>query len=173
MTNKQNTRLITLTQGKYAVVDEDDYEKLSKHKWFATKDKKTFYARRMMVGAQGRRMVMMHRVILNYYGKMQIDHINGNGLDNRKENIRICTPSQNQRNRNKSANKTSIYKGVSRTKYGTWHAYFRYNGKQINLGAYNKEEDAAQKHNTIAILLWGKYAKLNAIEAARAAGKGK
>ena len=109
---------ITLTQGKETIVDDDDYEILMEHKWYAHKSsrkKDKFYAERMApVDSNGKQKIIhIHRVIINAPKGMQVDHINGNPLDNRRENLRICTNQQNGMNRGKPKDNTSGYKGVT------------------------------------------------------------
>jgi hypothetical protein len=77
--------------GKFVIVDDDDYEELNKYKWSMMRSRKTDYARRL-------KNVLMHRLISGASDGFVVDHINGNGLDNRKENLRVCTVSQNSKN---------------------------------------------------------------------------
>ena len=108
-------RRIRLSQGKYAIVDPDDYPRLSKYKWHAAKHTRCFYAMRTQWSGKLRRTVtiMMHREIMHAPEGMVIDHINHNGLDNRKANLRICTPADNARNaRYPKINTSSKYRGV-------------------------------------------------------------
>lgn len=99
-------KLIELTQGQKAIVDDDDYGRLSKSKWYAEKKYNNFYARR------GLDDVLMHRIILKLTdSKLKVDHINHNGLDNRKENLRVCTQRQNMCNKKKEKDNKSGYKG--------------------------------------------------------------
>lgn len=99
---------IKLTQGKYALVDDDDYEEASKHKWSFSHG----YAKRSGPRPQSLK-IYMHRVIMEAKTGQMVDHINGNGLDNRKSNLRFCNKSTNGMNRGKNKNNTSGYKGVS------------------------------------------------------------
>jgi hypothetical protein len=87
----EGAKLIPLTQGKFAIVDAEDYERLSKYKWHVDKGDSTYYAARGIVGKNFR----MHREILNAPEGLVVDHRNHNGLDNRKKNLRLCTRSQN------------------------------------------------------------------------------
>jgi hypothetical protein len=109
-------RKIPLTQGQYAIVDPEDYERLAKYKWFAKRCDGRFYAVRWAKNKN----VKMHQVILGSEEGKVIDHINGNGLDNRKANVRFATSEQNSWNQRKQRSKSSSkYKGVSRSKKGT------------------------------------------------------
>ncbi len=103
--------LIPLTQGKFAIVDAEDYDWLIRYKWHACKCKNTYYASRV----RGGKTIKMHREIMRAPKGLVCDHINHNGLDNRKRNLRLCTNAQNCYNQRASATGTSKYKGVS------WH----------------------------------------------------
>ena len=115
--SKKAMKKITLTQGKEAIVDDDDYEMLMEYKWCAQKRiTGIFYvARSTPKDSSGKQkiLLLMHREITNAPKGMEVDHINGNPLDNRKENLRICTNQQNAMNRGKRSDNTSGYKGVS------------------------------------------------------------
>ena len=100
-------------RGKEAIVDDDDYEMLMEHKWHAHKqlNNKFYVERKSPIDSNGKRKIIrMHRVITNAPKGMQVDHINGNTLDNRKENLRICTNQQNGMNRERTKNNKSGYK---------------------------------------------------------------
>lgn len=156
---------IKLTQGKYAIVDDRDYEELNKFSWHYAGG----YARRNKRLSNGkRRIVFMHRELMNTPSGYETDHINGNRLDNRRSNLRVVTKSQNQRNA--IARKgTSKYKGVSfhktkRHKTGYWIARIQVDGKVNRLGYFKSEVDAAKAYNEAAIKHYGIYAKLNEVE---------
>ena len=124
-------RYIQLTRNKVAIVDDDDYESLSQNKWYCSK---TGYAVRT------NRSIRMHRVVMNAPEGLEIDHINGNRLDNRKSNLRICDHRQNTRNR-------TTAKGYSFLKdRNQWQARVQRNGKNIFLGNYNEESDARKAY---------------------------
>jgi hypothetical protein len=130
---------IVLTQGKVAIIDDEDFGRLSDNKWHAAKNRNIWYARTSISG----RIVPMHRLILNYSGEYPIDHINGDGLDNRKSNIRICSHSENQRNRHVFRNKSSSYRGVYlQKKCGNWIAMITVMGTRKYLGSFDSEEAA-------------------------------
>lgn len=136
---------IKLTQNKYALVDNKDYVDLSKHKWQAEKSGKTFYAVRTIRTPKGRTCLQMHRYIINAPKGMLTDHIDGNGLNNQKKNLRLATASDNARNRGKQKNNTSGFKGVSYCKRdNVWRAQIRVFYKDIILGAF-KEKELAYK----------------------------
>jgi len=158
-------RRIPLTQGKYAIVDPEDYERLSKHKWYVQRTKQMFYALRRAKGherAKGQ-VVWMHRYILPTPEGMCTDHINNNGLDNRKTNLRLATPAQNARNRRKMAVKTSSkYKGVSyHAGQRKWCAAIRVNGQYKYFGLFQNEIDAAKAYDHAAKKYHKEFAVLN------------
>ena len=156
-------RKIPLTQGKFAVVDNEDFKWLNKHKWCAHKRGNTWYAERGKQINGKVKMLLMHREILKPKNKEQIDHINGNGLDNRKNNLRFCTVSQNKMNTNCQYG-TSKYKGVYWDKNKKkWRACMGLNNKKIFLGTFQIEKDAAKAYNTAAKANYGEFAKLNII----------
>lgn len=158
-------RRIPLTRGKFAIVDPEDYYRLSKYKWIAFKGRKTFYATRRTRNAETRcsTMTWMHRVILNAPEGFLVDHINHNGLDNRKANLRLVTPTQNMWNRKKTNKKTSSkYKGVSYNKdHKKWNSVIVTNGKYRNLGYFTSEFEAAKTYDRAARKYFGKLALTN------------
>lgn len=158
---------IHLTQGFKALVDDEDYEFLIQYKWSVRRDqyKKggfvTHYARR---GVDGERM---HRVLLVIAGtKLQGDHIDGDGLNNQRHNLRPVTISQNQMNsRKRTCASSSVYKGVYLDKLNNkWGAGIVQKGTRINLGRFVDEKEAALAYNTAAREYFGEYACLNVIE---------
>jgi len=132
------SKLIPLTQGKYAIVDDSDYEELSKYKWYLDK----FYAKRnIRVGCGKQKAVKMHRLINNTPSGFETDHINGDKLDNRKCNLRTATTAQNRCNRGKQIDNKSGYKGVVFvSKYNNWQASIKINGKRKHLGTFRTPE---------------------------------
>lgn len=151
-------KTIPLTRGKIALVDDLDFEELSKYKWHAVWDGYNWYA------AHGHKCIKMHRVILGLKsgdGKLT-DHKNSNSLDNRRCNLRFCTNAENLRNSNKYKGNTSGFKGVS------WHKLIRkwlsrlcYNYKIIHLGYFDSKIEAAYAYDRAAIKYFGEFAKLN------------
>ena len=157
-------RRIPLTQGKYAIVDPDDYERLNKHKWHAVKQVNTFYAsRRINLGKNNGKNVMMHREIIDPPDHLVVDHINHTGLDNRKANLRPATRRQNSYNRiHFRKSRSSKYTGVSFKKQKKkWVAQIGFNGKVIHLGSFKKEIDAAKAYDKAAKKYHGEFASLN------------
>ena len=158
-------KVIPLTQGKFALVDDADFERLSKHKWCATKGGHTFYAQRAIRLPDGKwTTIMMHREILDlgYGDPRESDHIKHNGLDNRRDNLRICTSSQNQQNRNIQKHFSSAYKGVSWSKYHKkWHVKVKINKKSIHIGYFVSEIKAAKAYDARALQIFGEFALPN------------
>ena len=148
--------LIPLTQGKYAIVDTEDYAFLMRWKWHASQGTSTWYAERMEKGTK----LKMHRAIMNVPKGMDIDHRNHYGLDNRRQNIRVCTRTQNQQNQRPTVGCTSKYKGVSRES-GKWRSRICIHNRNISLGAYESEIAAARVYAEKAKELFGEFACLN------------
>jgi hypothetical protein len=160
-------RHIPLSRGQYAIVDVEDFEELSKYKWYAVPKRDTFYAKRY--DCKSGKQVRMHQQIMPAPEGYFIDHENHNGLDNRKANLRIATPAQNACNCRKMLKPcSSKYKGVSLDKdKNQWRAYITYNGRRIHLGWFDNEEDAARAYDAAAKKYFGEFAKLNFENAGR------
>ncbi len=151
-------KLIPLTQGQFAIVDADDYERLAQHKWYASGKKGQYCAQRMDHGS----LVLMSHEIIDVPKGMVCDHINHNRLDNRKCNLRSCTYSQNAQNRLPRKHCSSRYKGVSWDKNNLkWKATICYQYELIHIGYYDYEQDAAIAYDDMAIELFGEFACLN------------
>ena len=159
-------RKIPLTQGKFAIVDPEDYQELSKYNWYAVRSPRGFYAVRTVFTKKARvvrKTVGMHRVILNAPEGKFIDHINHNGLDNRKSNLRICTIQQNIWNmRKQKSNCASKYKGVTwRKDIDKWQARVVCGGKVFSCGHFEDEKAAAAAYDKKAKELFGEFAAPN------------
>jgi len=155
---------IPLTQGQFALVDDEDFEELKKHKWYAYKSKYTFYAgRKLRLGVNKRQIIVMHRQILGLEDpKMQGDHIDWNGLNNQRHNLRIATNSQNVRNVRPNKNTSSKYKGVNWEKRdNVWRAQIQCDKRKIYIGSYKDEIEAAKAYDKKAKELFGEFAYLN------------
>jgi len=153
---------ITVSDGSIVLVDDEDYEKLSKWKWRITK---TGYVRRTG-RVEGKSVpVYIHREIMLASKGIQVDHINGNKLDNRKENLRLATRFENQRNVGKRSNNKSGYKGVRWVdRVRKWRADIRTDSGRKFIGQFNNKHDAARAYNEAALKYHGKYAFLNEIK---------
>jgi HNH endonuclease len=150
-------RYIPLTKGKFAIVDASDYERLSRYKWCASSTGAQTYAYRHYQG----RTISMHRFLMNPPKGMVVDHIDGNGLNNRRSNLRVCTCQQNAYNR-RPKGKSSRYKGVWWDKHNKqWIVVVRRGDLHIHLGRFDDEAEAARAYDRKAFELFGEYAYLN------------
>jgi hypothetical protein len=148
---------IPLTMGKVAIVDDEDYEWLMQWKWYCTT---RGYATRGWDG--GAVHILMHREIAKTPDGMETDHINHNRLDNRKSNLRNCTPTQNKMNKGFDSRNTSGYKGVSWNKSAKkWFAYIRFNKQRVNIGVFEDIVEAAHAYDAAARKYHGEFAYLN------------
>jgi len=156
-------RQIELTQGKVAWVDNEDFEWLNQLKWYAHKHGNTFYAIRGILINGKYKVQRMHKFIMgDNLGKSDIDHKDGDGLNNQKVNLRICTHQENMMNRRPNKNCSSIYKGVCWHKQTQkWVAKIWIDGKQIHLGYFIIEEDASRAYDKKSTELFGEFARLN------------
>jgi hypothetical protein len=146
-------KLIPLTQGKFALVDDEDYEYLSKFKWHAKKQTRKhfpdyFYA------ARGKKGILMHREILNISEDQNVDHKNGNGLDNRKENLRPASQLENCRNRR--YRDKGLPRGIT-FQAGKFRARICILGKNISLGMFINIEDATKAYDHASIKLFKEF----------------
>lgn len=161
---------ITLASGNTAVVDDDDFEMLSEFKWSETKPghRRSTYARTNVKDADGKYYTeRMHRIVMRLKrgDGLVVDHINGNGLDNRKMNLRVVTPSENAVNVAISRGNSSGYKGVSfRKNRSVWLSEIRKNYKTAYRGHSRCVHLAALKYNDNAIRIHGESAWLNNIK---------
>jgi len=164
----EGAKLLPLSQNKFAIVDADDYDRLNKYKWCVSRARHTNYAMRRTKGKRvkgkrvNRKLVLMHRFIMNAPRHLVVDHRNHNGLDNRRENLRLCTRAENSRNRRPFRLNGSKYKGVSWDKERKlFVASIRCNGKYYHLGRFKSEIKAAKAYDKKARELFGEFAYLN------------
>lgn len=156
-------REIKLSKGYRAIVDDADFGWLSALPWFAREPSnpdKPVYATRSGEGHP----IYMHREILglSYGDPRRGDHKNGDSLDNRRENLRVCTVSQNGANQRKQVRRAGQFKGVSfRSNKNKYRAYIKHGGRAKQLGSFSTAEEAARAYDTAARLLFGEFARLN------------
>jgi hypothetical protein len=153
---------IVLSQNKIAIVDDDDYYRLKQYNWYAVNEHGYWYGQAFISTKQ----VFMHRFIMNTPAHLKTDHKNNDGLDNRKENLRICTAAQNTHNQiRQSRNKSSKFKGVYwYSPRNRWRAIIRVGMKRYYLGNFKDEKTAALAYNIAAITYHEDFANLNIIE---------
>jgi len=163
-------KIISISRGKRVIVDDEDYDRLiSMGPWFATAVvhgsggpyavRKTS---RKKHPAGKQKTELMHRIIMRAKKGEMIDHINGNGLDNRKVNLRFCTASTNQMNRKSVRGSTSKFKGVCwNKKANKWQSQIKLNGVVMFVGLYEREFMAARAYDRAAREHHGKFARLN------------
>ncbi len=161
---------IPLTQGKFALVDDENYEYLMQWKWYAAKNWRTFYAVRKAGRNEQRpnKTILMHREILQPPKGTMMDHVDGRGLNNILCNLRTCTSSMNGANRKKQSKASlSRYKGVSKYRNGQhkkpWIVMIKLHKRAIYVGVFKTEIEAAKAYNAKAKELFGQFARLNVI----------
>ena len=155
-----------MTQGKYAIVDLGDFERLNRYKWHAARCRDTFYAKRVVhVGEDKKRVIIkMHREIIRVGDDMFVDHINHNGLNNRRANLRPATRTENNRNRRKAQrrNYSSRYKGLTwYREQERWIVRITVNRKSEFIGSFKNELEAARAYDRAAVKYHGEFASLN------------
>lgn len=158
---------ISLTQGKFAIVDDCNYEWLNQWKWYAVKSLNTYYAGRCLYLGGGRKnakrkSIFMHNLILKPEQGQEIDHCNRIGLDNRLNNLRSCTHSQNCQNATPHKKSRSKYKGVTWLKArNRWVADITVSYKMMRIGSFHSEILAAKAYDKAARKYHGEFACLN------------
>ena len=147
-------REVKLTQGKVAIVDHDDYDWLNQWKWSLSG--------RYVHRKAGKRTIYLHRLICGNPKGMVCDHINGDPLDNRRSNLRICHQKDNTRNSKLQKNNKTGFVGVSFLKsYGKFESYIHVNHKKINLGYFDDPIVAAKTRDIASIKYFGEFGRLN------------
>lgn len=150
---------IPLTRGLVTIVDDADYDYLMHWKWHAVKHGGYSFCAASWNGGD---RLLMHRLILGLDDSLEVDHRDGNALNNRRYNLRTATRSQNLFNRKVQKNNKSGYKGVYfRNERGTWQATINFEGKMYRLGSYKTDVDAALAYDDAAKVFHGEFAKLN------------
>lgn len=158
---------IPLTQNRFAIIGDEDYEELSKYNWRVFKNHYGGYIATRGVydkTTKKHHTFIMHRMIMGLVegDKLQVDHINHNTLDNRRSNLRVCTNQQNQMNRSNRKNGSSKFKGIYWYKANEkWRARIMLGGKRKDLGYYINEIEAAKAYDHAAKEMFGDFAYLN------------
>ncbi|CCE05791.1 putative Pathogenesis-related transcriptional factor and ERF protein [Bradyrhizobium sp. STM 3843] len=148
---------MSLSRGLFALVDDEDFDLVLAHEWRAIKGHGTFYAHTWIDGES----IGMHRLLTDPLATEVVDHQNGDGLDNRRCNLRPCLQVQNMQNRRKQTTPaTSRFKGVHFDK-GKWRSGIVHDGERVDLGRYNSEILAARQYDRAARLLFGRFARTN------------
>jgi hypothetical protein len=159
--NEARTIEIPLTNGAFAIIDAEDYELVSKQKWhLKSSDGRNYAVSSIYLGPKKYKRIRMHRIIMNATTGTYVDHINGDGLDNRRENLRFSTLSQNSCNSKVHSNSGSGLKGVAYYR-GRWMAQIQMLGKRKHLGSYLTKEEAARVYDKAALELHGEFARTN------------
>lgn len=159
-------KIIPLAQGLFTIVDADDFDILSQYKWQLkkpTKGRTTYYTFCVTPSKNGKRKsIFMHRLLMDAKSGQLVDHINGNGLDNRKSNLRIATQSQNSANSKLPITNTSGFKGVSWCKRSRkWMASIRINKLKKTLGYFTDPIVAAKAYDVAAKSHFKTFARVN------------
>lgn len=154
-------REIPLKHGKVALVDDEDYSLLSCWTWMAYKGYNTWYAKRETPRPE-RKTIAMHVHIMKPPKGMRVDHIDGNGLNNQRHNLRVCTNAQNIQNSRKSKANVTGYRGVCWNKeVKKYHAQLTFNYERIHIGYFSDPAEAAHAYDKVAKERFGEFAVLN------------
>lgn len=145
---------ISLSQDRFALIDAEDFGLTSGFRWYFSGG----YAKSDKIVGKKRIRFRLHRLIMGSPPDKEIDHINGDTLDNRRENLRICTHAENSRNRKVCKRNKSGFRGVSHFR-DKWQASIRFNGKSIHLGHRKTKEEAAMLYENAAKKLFGAYVR--------------
>jgi len=157
-------REVSLTQGEVALVDDEEYDRvMAAGPWHLTSTSSTGIHYAQHTGSRPRMTaLLMHRLILNTQPGQGVDHVNGDGLDNRHVNLRLATKAQNQANTAKRPGYTSCYKGVYwDSRRGLWYAHIKLDQRTHFLGRFDSEEDAAGAYDVAARMYFGEFARTN------------
>lgn len=151
---------IPLTKGKVALIDDDDYPLVSQYKWSAHQWRGKWYAKANARQGRGHAPISMHRLIMRAGKGDVVDHRDGNGLHNWRDNLRKTDHHRNMQNRKPNATHGRAFKGVI-PRNGRWRASIKYQGKARHLGVFDTAEDAARAYDAAARELFGEYAMPN------------
>lgn len=147
--------MVVILNNKQILIDPEDLQLLQAHTWYIANGR---YVRAHIKG----KMKQFHRLIMRVDDGMQVDHINGNTLDNRKENLRICSGIENSWNQKKHKRNKSGYKGVYWYPHSSkWRVQIGYKGKHIHLGTFSDVVEAAKVYDNAAKKYFGKFARTN------------
>ena len=156
---------IRLNQNKTALVDDEDFELIKTYRWYCFKSRYTFYAISQWYENGERKHVLMHRLILNVPDGFILDHKNKNGLDNQKENLRLCTHNQNKQNSKMRRHNKSGFRGVHYSKRDKlFYSRIGIDGKRLWIGCFKTAKAAALAYDKYAIKHHGEFAQLNFLE---------
>lgn len=149
-------KYLKLSQGKYAIVDDADYDVVKDIKWYY--HNAGYAATKYFSG----KTMLLHRYLmqeLSFDSEMLVDHVDGNKLDNRRSNLRICTHSQNMQNSKISKKNTSGHKGINAHKYGLWRARVIIDGKEI-CKYFKTKTEAVEARKLLVQQYHGEFARL-------------
>jgi hypothetical protein len=155
-------KLIPLTQGHFAIVDDADFENVNQHKWSYHHTGYAMRQVRVRPGRGGQKNEWLHRRLMQPGEGLEVDHINHNKLDNRRANLRVCTKQQNRQNRKAYKGTSSGFKGVTwNTREQKWYVKISVNGQRKHIGVFDSAEDAARAYDVAAREHFGAFACLN------------
>lgn len=152
---------IQLTRGYETIIDDDVFDLYGSWRWIVRVSRYKTKAYPYAMACRNGKVHHLHRLILNANLGEYVDHKNGDTLDNRRENLRLCTHKQNRRNEGMSSDNTSGFKGVTRGSLSTWRAQICINYKVTYLGSFGTKEEAARAYDAAASEHFGEYARLN------------
>lgn len=159
---------VALPSGHVALIDTGDLELISTYRWFIRRSRGGLYVRGYPLGGPNVPDVHLHRLILGAPDGAEVDHINRDGLDNRRANLRLVTRAQNVRNMGGQRRSRSGYKGVAwDARTSKWRAKIEIDGHAIHLGRFADAWDAAQAYNAAARAAWGEFAFQNTRQVSR------